>query len=818
MNFKPFKKSFRQTLLSTIFILSSICQFAWPQSNGYWDERFAANIFDNENYIDCIGVTNDGDIFVSGLLSVNRTGVGIMKWNGTGWSPFGRMRTSVNAFLVVGDDLYLGGGFTKVDSLIPANRIAKYNLVTQTWSPLGSEGSDGVDHIVFALAAEGNDLYVAGAFTTAGGIPANHVAKYNTVTKTWTPLGDGVDGSVQAIAVKNGEVYVGSSVSGVSANNIAKWNGREWSALGGGVNSQVLALTFLGDDLYVGGLFSQAGGSEAQGIAKWNTSTQTWSDVGGGIENGAVFALASNGREVYVGGSFNHAGGMQAGSFTKWNPAKSCWSRVGGSRHGDGGSVDGQVNAIVIQGNDFYLGGKFGRAGGKPSHLFAIWHEPLSPSPHAPAWSSAPDVTFLEDDSTRTELYQYVTDTEHDLRGLAFQATVIDFQSDFRPSPSSFGNESIRPQPNGTNGLQIRLEKVIMGPVGRFVYATFTSAKDASGVYTAAFTVTDPCGEAASDTIQVTVTPLNDAPAWSPLPNLTFREDGRNRLELPKYVSDADDSLAALSFKAEVIGKQAPGGKWQKTSALQVTINPATKIANFKASPDSFGVFKVALMATDPGQLADTTTMQVRVKPSNDTPVIANLPETLTFRNTASKRLAMWDFVSDVDDADSSLHFSFATSNDSLKRKFDAQTGVLILTAPGFIGKTQLFIAVRDDSNAVARDTIDVHVDRTVSVAESNSEIPTEFVLLQNYPNPFSANGAFGNPTTLIRFGLPSAVEVKLEVFDLSGQRVATLLNERKFAGFHDVEFNASGLSSGTYFYKLTAGSFGERKKLLLVK
>jgi len=338
-----------------------------------------------------------------------------------------------------------------------------------------------------------------------------------------------------------------------------------------------------------------------------------------------------------------------------------------------------------------------------------------------------------------------------------------------------------------------------------------TSQNDASGIYSVAFTATDPLGLSASDTIQVTVTPVNDAPLWSPLPNLTFREDGRNRLELPKYISDVDDSLAALSFKAEVLGKQISGNKWQKTSALQVTINPTTKIANFKASPDSFGVFKVAFTVTDPGQLADTTTMHVRVKPSNDAPVISNLPETITFRNTASKRLLMWDFVSDVDDADSSLHFSFAASNDSLKRKFDAQTGALTLTAPSFIGKAQLFITVSDDSNAMARDTIAVQVDRTTSVAESNSEIPTEFMLLQNYPNPF-------NPTTLIRFGLPHSAEVKLEVFDLSGQRVAVLLNEHKPAGFHAVEFNASHLSSGTYFYRLNAGSFEERKKLLLVK
>jgi len=96
-------------------------------------------------------------------------------------------------------------------------------------------------------------------------------------------------------------------------------------------------------------------------------------------------------------------------------------------------------------------------------------------------------------------------------------------------------------------------------------------------------------------------------------------------------------------------------------------------------------------------------------------------------------------------------------------------------------------------------------------VAERGEQIPTEFELLQNYPNPF-------NPTTLIRFGLPQDAGVKLEILNLAGRHVVTLLNARQAAGYHDVEFNAGDLASGAYFYRLTAGNFSAMKKLMLVR
>ena len=98
-----------------------------------------------------------------------------------------------------------------------------------------------------------------------------------------------------------------------------------------------------------------------------------------------------------------------------------------------------------------------------------------------------------------------------------------------------------------------------------------------------------------------------------------------------------------------------------------------------------------------------------------------------------------------------------------------------------------------------------------VGVSGSNNEVPATFELKQNFPNPF-------NPNTSISFNLPSESGVKLEVFDITGKNIATLVNETKAAGNYKYDFNASNLSSGIYFYKLTAGSFVSTKKMILNK
>ncbi len=88
---------------------------------------------------------------------------------------------------------------------------------------------------------------------------------------------------------------------------------------------------------------------------------------------------------------------------------------------------------------------------------------------------------------------------------------------------------------------------------------------------------------------------------------------------------------------------------------------------------------------------------------------------------------------------------------------------------------------------------------------------PNEYSLLQNFPNPF-------NPSTIISFTVPERIKVVLKVYDVLGKEVAELINDIKSPGRYEVEFNASALSSGTYYYKLTAGDFVDVKKMILLK
>lgn len=89
--------------------------------------------------------------------------------------------------------------------------------------------------------------------------------------------------------------------------------------------------------------------------------------------------------------------------------------------------------------------------------------------------------------------------------------------------------------------------------------------------------------------------------------------------------------------------------------------------------------------------------------------------------------------------------------------------------------------------------------------------IPVKYDLSQNFPNPF-------NPSTKINYDLPFDGEVSIKIFDMSGKELKTLVDELKTAGYHSVEFNASGLASGVYFYSISAGSFTATKKMILLK
>jgi hypothetical protein len=312
-------------------------------------------------------------------------------WSTLGTGSSNGVNGGVNALVVVGNEVVVGGAFTQAGG-VSANNVARFNTQTNTWSALGTGSSNGVSGEVRALAVSGNEVVVGGAFTEAGGVSANHVARFNTQTNTWSALGtgssNGVNGFVYALAVVGNEVVVGgnfTSAGGVSANNVARFNTQTntWSALGTGSSNGVSGVSFpvvyalavVGNEVVVGGAFTEAGGVSANNVARFNTQTNTWSALGTGSSNGVnggVNALAVVGNEVVVGGTFTSAGGVSANGVARFNTLTNTWSALGtGSSNGVSGGDFPSVYALAVVGNEVVVGGAFTEAGGVSANYVA---------------------------------------------------------------------------------------------------------------------------------------------------------------------------------------------------------------------------------------------------------------------------------------------------------------------------------------------------------------------------------------------------------------------------------------------------------------
>jgi hypothetical protein len=317
----------------------------------------------------------------------------IAKWDGSSWSALSLgMNNAVYALSVFDDGggpaLYAGGAFTTAGP-VSAPGIARWD--GSSWSALGS-GMGGSYHSVLDLTVfddgGGEALFAAGQFTTAGGINAKYIARWDG--SSWSALGSGMGGTqhpfVYALTVFNDgggpALYAGggfTTAGGASANYIAKWNGSNWSALGSGTDESVVALMVFDDGggpaLYAGGHFTTAGGAGANHIAKWDGSS--WSALGSGTDGEFpyVYALTvfddGGGPALYAGGYFTSAGGVGANHIAKWDGSN--WSALGS---GTGGEFP-HVYALMVfddgGGPALYAGGYFTSAGGVGANHIAKW-------------------------------------------------------------------------------------------------------------------------------------------------------------------------------------------------------------------------------------------------------------------------------------------------------------------------------------------------------------------------------------------------------------------------------------------------------------
>jgi hypothetical protein len=706
-------------------------------SNGVNSSVYALAVVGNEVVVGGV-FTSAGGVSANGVARFN-TQTNTWSSLGTG-SSNGVSGGGVYALAVVGNEVFVGGVFTSAGG-VSANRVARFNTQTNTWSALGTGSSNGVNSDVNALAVVGNEVVVGGSFTSAGGVSANYVARFNTQTNTWSALtgsSNGVNDEVRALAVVGNEVVVGgafTSAGGVSANNVARFNTltNTWSSLGtgssNGVNSDVNALAVVGNEVVVGGSFTSAGGVSANRVARFNTQTNTWSSLGTGSSNGvsglAVFALAVVGNEVVVGGSFTSAGGVSANRVARFNTQTNTWSSLGtGSSNGVSGGLDPFVSALAVVGNEVVVGGSFNSAGVVIANRVARFNTQTN------TWSvlgtgSSNGVNDVVN-ALAVSGNEVVVGGAFTSAGGVSANRVARFNTQTN-TWSSLGTGSSNGVNSDVNALAVVGNEVVVG-------GAFTSAGGVSANRVARFN-----------------TQTN---TWSALG--TGSSNG---------VSNTVRALAVVGNEVVV------GGTF--TSAGGVSANYVARYND----------------------------------PDNPLPV-----ELVSFRGTATAQGVQltWQTATERNNA------GFEVQRRSENRGASAEWQVLgFVRGAGTTSEAQSYSFLdRTASGKVQYRLKQVDFDGTFEMlptVEVDAGMPRTFELGQNYPNPF-------NPSTVMSYQLPVASNVSLKVYDVLGREVATLVNGRQEAGRYSVSFNAASFASGVYFYRLQAGNFVQTKKMMLVK
>jgi hypothetical protein len=346
-------------------------------SNGLNDEVFAIAV-------------NGKDVYVGGYFTLagGLNARGIARWDGSTWYNLGggldgsaTLRGSnVASIAIKGNEIYVGGDFYSIGG-VPALGIARWDGTK--WSPLGDgvQGCSGFEceSGVRAITIVGNDIYVGGTFTKAGDVITNGIAKWNG--EKWSGLGGGITdqppySGISAVVARGNDLYVGGNFNSIGGRNIAgiaRWDGQEWSQLGDGLECRpdrfncrpaVYTLSFVGARLYAGGSFEIAGKATVNNIAVWDG--KIWTPLGSGAD-GSVAIITAHGEDIYIGGAFRTINGGYANRVARWDGAN--WSSLGTG-------LDGWARALALSGDDVYVGGLFSTAGGKVSYNIGRWSGP----------------------------------------------------------------------------------------------------------------------------------------------------------------------------------------------------------------------------------------------------------------------------------------------------------------------------------------------------------------------------------------------------------------------------------------------------------
>jgi hypothetical protein len=725
-----------------------------------------------------------GFFSIAGGVSANK----IAKWNGSNWSALGSgvshpLGSSVHAVELSGSDVYVGGLFDTAGGA-SANNIAKWN--GDSWSALSS-GVNSVNFLSFvnAIAVNGSDVYVGGRFETAGSVNANNIARWDG--SSWAPLGTGTaDHSmgyyvVNAIALSGNDIYAGGSISiagYASANGIAKWDGNSWLVLGNGLDGPVYAIAVRENEVFVGGKFTSAGSVSVNNIARWDGNS--WSAMGSGVD-GPVYAIAVTqayhvgGEAVYVGGGFTSAGGISANSIAKWDGNQ--WSALGSGVNYYGSETT--VNAITVLstsvlgegiGHVEFVGGIFSNAGGVNANHIAEFD--------GEDWSAlddgsyngvlGPGVWSLLPQQIATDDRVVVGGTFLRAGGVEAHGIAIWHRNTSEWSP--LGNGLTNPDLPDSRVLALAGGSSHVYAGGMFQIASSYNVAEWNGFDWSA--LDDGVGGTDIRDMPVNAIALNGNVVY--VGGEISVGDGGNGI-----VSWEDNSWSALG-----------SGVNGSVNAIAVSDSNVYVGGDFttagKKLSNYFGLWHAG------------------------TPV----PVELAFFSAARTNngvLLTWQTMSETN------NFGFAVQKSTDSETF---TDIGFVQGHGTSASLQSFKFFDEGlTPGIAYYRLaQIDTDGAVTlsaVVRVENPVPQDFVLAQNYPNPF-------NPETKINYQLPKSSKVRISVFNLLGQKVTTLVDTEKPAGYYSIKWDGKDESgrlvlSGMYIYQIETDEFVKVKKLVLI-
>jgi len=320
---------------------------------------------------------------------------------------------------------------------------------------------------------------------------------------------------------------------------------------------------------------------------------------------------------------------------------------------------------------------------------------------------------------------------------------------------------------------------------------TWKPSSTQAGEYNVTFSVSD--GKLnASITVKINVIDANTAPVFT---QVTDKTVNTNQL-LSFDVAAVDGEGDPISYSATNL----PSG---------ASFDQSLKKFSWKPGSTQAGDYTVTFFAFD-GSNTASMSVKIKVIKVNSAPVFDS--KTISDTTISVHNVSMlFKYQFKVTDPDGDA-ITFRIDGDYPSGSTLNTSGLFNwITTSANAGRVYMFLVTASDGILSETKVVTISVRSTIVGVEAEIRIPVKYDLAQNYPNPF-------NPTTSINYSLPKESNVILKVYNVMGEEIRTLVNGSKPAGTHRVNFDASGLTSGFYLYKLETNEFSKTMKMLLAK